>query len=61
MANDPLVRVRFTAGRMPILKAVEALIYSSRLCGRCRHRGLSKGFVHDLGIAVDQTPDQHKT
>lgn len=59
MANDPLVGVGFAAGRVPVLQAVQTLIDSSRLCGRCRHRGL-EGFVHDLGVAVDQALDQRE-
>lgn len=40
MADDARVGVGVAADGMPILQAVEALVDSSRLCGRCRHRGL---------------------
>lgn len=56
MANDPCVGVGVAASGVPILQAIETLVDSSRLCRRCRHRGL-KGFVHDLGVAVDQAED----
>lgn len=59
MANDTFVGVGVAAGGVPILPAVEALINSSRLCGRRRHRGL-EGFVRNLGVAVDQAPDQRE-
>lgn len=59
MANNPVIGVRVTASAVAILQAVEALIDSSRMCGRCRHRGF-KGFVHDLWVAVDQAPDQRE-
>lgn len=59
MTNHPFVRVGVAASGVPILQAVEALVDSSRLCGRCRHRGL-KGFIHDLGVSVDQALDQRE-
>ena len=40
MADGPLGGVGFAAGGVSILQAVEALVDPSRLCGRCRHRGL---------------------
>ena len=40
MANDSLVRVRVVADGVAILQTVEPFVDSSRLCRRCRHRGL---------------------
>lgn len=56
MAYGSRVGVGVAASGVLILQAIETLVDSSRLCGRCRHRGL-KGSVHDLGVAVDQAED----
>ena len=57
MANDALVRVGFATGGVPILQIVDTFIDSSRLCGRCRHRGLWRA-SSDIWFVVDQAPGQ---
>ena len=52
MANDPPVGVGLAADGVPILQAVEALVDSSRLCRRCRHRGLSNASSTVSGLLL---------